>query len=194
MEGDEGPLFPPKELQDEFDLLEEYQKDVLCNEANYYDETENEDEIEDNFDNLYEDEMDDEENESEPVDDTSGMLEDEYSVDDGAESTEEDEGIGLDEEEAGLKAREEEELANSIIDSIQTALPSSIQPDSTYPKLFVKNPGSLRMTDLGFRISQMVLLKQREGDVKMATHEDRDEPKDILLERHIQGKRKNKTV
>jgi hypothetical protein len=123
--------------------------------------------------------------------DDESVYRDESSEDYAAEEGDDE---ALNEEEAGLKAREEEELANSIISSIQSALPNALPLERPQDS----RPAAVRMTDLGYRISQMVILRQREetlaGPADVLGHDEAGEAKDVLLERHIQGRRKNKTV
>lgn len=114
----------------------------------------------------------------------------EFEAEDNEEADEEYDDDLLNEEDysvedAKVQALEDEQLADSIITSIQQALPE--QKDK--PQL-PKAP--IKMTDLGFRISQMVLLKQPKPEEVVPVEEA--EAKDILLERHLSGRRRNKTV
>lgn len=74
---------------------------------------------------------------------------------------------------------DDEAMANAIITSIETILPPS-QPNN------VAKP-RIRMTDLGLRISQMVILKNS------PTIDDGEDGEDLFLEKTLSGKKRNRT-
>lgn len=102
------------------------------------------------------------------------------------ENDEEDDELDADEdvedeclvEEEGNET-EDSSMANAIMKSIESGL------GQESPMMIPKGP--IKMTDLGFKISQMVLMKQSSNEVA------EEEKKDALLERTIEGRRRNRT-
>lgn len=105
----------------------------------------------------------------------------ESAMDDQFEEYNENEDFSLNPEELSEQVREDEALADSIMTSIETVLPTQ------------RPSGPIRMTDLGYKISQMVLMKQKDN-VNAVDFPDEPESKDVLLERHLSGRRRHKTV
>lgn len=166
-----------KELRDMDIAMEEFNDDTFI--QNYYDIDEHDangsDQDEDvDFEEAYEDEEVEENDKDDLIDEMVG-----------------DEFAGhLDEEEEVVKEKEDQELASSIMSSIQTVLPLS----RTASTPIYKPSGPIKMTDLGYQISQLILMRQSGDDPKVNHDEYQNEGKDILLEQHISGQRRNKTV
>ncbi len=133
------------------------------------------DQVEEEEEEVYDDEYDDDSMASVSE---SGFEEEEESADE--EVYEEYEAYDEDnsnKEEISKASLEEEAMANAIIASIQGAIPTVTS---------LKSEAPIRMTDLGFKISQMVILKNQRAPVE-------EEVNDVLLEKQISGKRRNKT-
>lgn len=141
----------------------------------------------DGEESVYEDDGDYEDDADELYDDDEerdGLGEEDDDEEEEEDEEEEDEG---NEEERLEHQRDDEAMASALISSIQVALPVDQQP--ALPR------GPVRMTDLGFRISQMVIARHTgssapvEPDAALADADDGD----VLLEKTLSGRRKNKT-
>jgi general transcription factor 3C polypeptide 3 (transcription factor C subunit 4) len=139
----------------------------------YYDDDEDDEDEEEEGDEEYEDEEYGYEEEDEDED------EDEYEK----ESTYEDE-IDMDlSRSASTIPAEDEDTVNAIIESVQHVLPELGAASAR---------GPVRMTDLGHKISQLVL-HRRPTQSPSIEQSVMEEEKDAFLEKTLSGRRRNRT-